>query len=357
MHIGILTFHRANNYGAVLQAYALKTYLSDRGHDVGFIDFQHQNVQIIHRLVPPLRLLKPRTTLKNLYSMFLNFRGRIDHIRVFNLFRKKYFTNISLDKNVELDLIILGGDQIWNPEFMNGIPPEHTGDFKNINFRKISSFSASAGSLDRSSTELFDLPFRLAELSAIGVRERSLAEFLLKMNPSLKPVVTIDPVFLLEKKRWSQLALPRSEKKEYILYYEVEANYKTEAILRELRRKTGLEVKRICATRPPSKPFLGRGGVSPEEFLGIFLNSKYIVTTSFHGTAFSLIFEKEFYTVKAGTSSDSRSAELLEEIGLSDRLISKADQLKLEEPLDFQLAKQKLCEKKNKSQEFLESLV
>lgn len=353
--IGIVTFHRAHNYGAALQAFALKTFLESHGHEAYFVDYQHRKVRKAYRLIPEIKLLKPRTTVYRLFDAWSDSIHRRCRIKAFNEFIRKHFELLELGTDHFLDLIILGSDQIWNPRYTNGLPDEHFGKFKKIKANKIISYAASCGDLNTLGSNQKVLFKNIKKLDAIGVREKNLEVLINKEMPQLKVARNLDPTLLLNKETWNSLAAKPLIKEKYILYYEVEANGRSEEILKKLSQERGLKIVRIFGRSTLSNSQKGITSASPEEFLSLVKNSSCVVTTSFHGTVFSLIFQKPFWTIKFGNHIDDRSHELLTSLSLQDRMIQCASDACLNESdLDYSVIQSLLSDYRSQSVAYLQ---
>ena len=155
LQCGIITFHRAHNYGALLQAYALRKIIASLGYDVKFIDYQHKNLEEGYNLYP--KLPSNITTGKFIrYSkdwahLVLDYRRKKARNIAFNDFINTYIPLIPIERDVSLDVIVLGSDQIWNSKYTSGLDENYYGINKKINSNIKISYAASMGlsSLDK----------------------------------------------------------------------------------------------------------------------------------------------------------------------------------------------------------------
>ncbi len=276
--IGILTFAFADNYGAVLQCYALKRYIEDKGYQVSIIDYRPRKMYSIHTRIR---------------KIFLNNTQE----KKFKAFRKKYL-NISFRK--KYDIVVVGSDQVWNPEIIcfdkNWIEPSYQ-------YNKIIAYAVSVGKEKLSTKErdfFLNNKDMLNNYCAIGVRETTAKELLETMD--IKSTVVCDPTFLLMNRSEEYDKIAKSSliniQDEYILVYALEASQKINDIIRELKTKY---VYNIIAIHPMNvcyckvDKFVQNAG--PEDFVNLVKNAKMIVTNSFHGLAFSLIYGKETISI------------------------------------------------------------
>lgn len=321
MKIGILTFHYAHNYGAVLQAYALKKYLSDLGHETSIIDYKNESIvkSYPYPLKPFIRkkdILFPTHWVKikqELIKTKLSKKEWHYQYQKFELFIKKYLSDLDeWESSIKhQDIIFFGSDQIWEPNLTGGYDPIYLGYF-DTRAKKIS-YAASCFSVTQNFSEFFQKG--LNNFDHISVREEALASALSQVAKKEINVVA-DPVLLLNKEDYKPLIKKENDYKNYILFYFVSENTILRQISDYLRNQLGEKVIEIHYFRTPDTlNEWQKTDVGPEEFITLIYNAKQVFTNSFHGTAFSILFEKQFYTV----SQNIRILNLLEKLSLSDR--------------------------------------
>lgn len=322
MKVGILTFHRAHNYGAVLQCYALSETLKTLGHDVEVIDYLPKQFAIEYSLYP-FRLLKGRQKLTQLAKLICVLdlklkrrKGFNDFIKLLPLTKAKY--NDDCLPNDYYDYIIFGSDQIWNPLLTNKKDKVFCGDFEKKGAKFIS-YAASAS--PKVLTMEYENYYRgiIDRFDRISTRENSLTYYLNAIRHGVSQVV-LDPVFLLSKEEWSKIAIKPIER-EYVLIYTVPQHSHIRIIANKIAQERGLKVIEIRPTVNMSRKGGIKQTVSPREFLGYIMDADYIVTTSFHGTAFSIIFQRQFVTLSINKQLDDRACNLLKVLGLENRLV------------------------------------
>lgn len=318
MRIGIMTFHNAINYGAVLQAYALRTYLSRMmpHDDVSIIDYRCKKIADGYRIFAFQRERSfARTLLFNALRLFYvpyNIRNRIH----FCNFIQNNLPCVKPKNLDDYDCIVYGSDQIWNQNLTgNDLCYFGAGYSK----KKIA-YAASDG---KSLVISEEIAYLLDSYLAIGCREKSLCVALSQKYPGKSVKTVCDPVFLLGKDEWGKIALP-VRKKSFILVYKIGDSDLIDKAAEKLRMETGKKVIQICYRRSLRKWFIKnqnvRTAVHPRVFLGYIQNADLVCTTSFHGTALSIIFEKDFYTFQI-PKNEERITCLLEAVGLSERYI------------------------------------
>lgn len=363
MKIGILTFQYANNYGALLQAYALRKYLLNLGHEVYILNYDNSMLYMKNRNLK-------KKILTCVWDIFSKILGKNKRLKKFEIFRKKNLEiSMSVMKNIEeirayvantkYDAYIVGSDQVWNP-YITSNDSVYCLSFA-TNEKKIA-YAASFG--------ISCFPLNLEEnfikyinkFNFVSVRENTGKDILNKMNYQDVRVV-LDPVFLLEKKQWEKLAITNINYSYILCYYmpgDKVCEKKIKKIAENLRNRFGYKI--INIGRKEYHKFINDGkdiiDASPNEFLGYFKNAKFIVTNSFHGTAFSLIFEKEFYSVvnlsiNNETKLSSRITDLLQNVELDNRIISdRTEQIDVF-PIDYKKINKNINQLKKQSKDYL----
>lgn len=334
MEIRTITCHNVYNYGASLQAFALQTYLESQGHKVKIIDYRPSYLDIHYRLSTfisrDLYVYKPRLKKWYIKYPFVIYRYLISlkdysRKRAFDKFKKQYYhltskyKNISdLKKEIYSDVYIAGSDQIWNSVFMeNGKDPAFYLDFVPDNKIKIS-YAASFGANDIDRTYALSIKGYLERFDAISIREKSGIDILDSLG--IKSHLVCDPVFLLNKQQWESFCfVPKISK--YVLIYNIgsiDQNIVDKAM--ELVNLYKFKVISIKDKNNISEANENLEDVGPIEFISYIKNAEFILSNSFHATAFSLILKKQFYTFQfTDLSNSSRMINLLNLFNLNDR--------------------------------------
>lgn len=359
MKIGILTFHRALNYGAVLQCFALYKTLSMKGFDVEVIDYRPESIE------------KYRMAFSQ--QAFKNIKGIISRLRyIFSCLllvcskrktRKKFdaflIDNMKYSKVVKnateipsyYDVIFFGSDQIWNPELLNGFDPVYYGQFPKGKTKFIT-YAASIGRLGvitESSSRLFEEFIR--KYDKISVRENALGKFLHEKY-AINSETVCDPSLLLEKESYEKIAKKTNEQN-YLLIFEQFRNPDAYSLAKRIAKQIGASVITISAETNPLRysPCKCISEVSPAEFLGYIKYAKCIITSSFHVTSFSIIMQKDFYTTMRANNND-RVETILGIAGLSERLIDAKGDIKFSS-IDYSGVKSRLDSYKENSLKFI----
>lgn len=296
MKVGILTFQFADNYGAVLQCFALSEACKKYGAEVRVIDY----------------LPEKMVTKKSRIKKMLLPKG---FEKKFEQFRKTHFHRMSVKESC--DMILVGSDQVWNA----GITEYD--DFwilPRMKYKRLCSYAASFGKNQLSEREqkfLKEHKEDFERYDSITVREKAGQEFLEKLQVKAKTVCDPTILFYNEPKVYEKLA-EKSEYQtagEYILVYSLEHSQKLDEMIRKVKRETG---KKVIALHPMNDnlqmcdEFVKDASVY--DFLKLIKNADYVLTNSFHGLAFSYIFRKKVYCVHHSSLS-SRQSELMEQSG------------------------------------------
>lgn len=322
MKIGIITFHRAYNLGAKLQAFALQDRLC-RNHDAYILDYRCQKLEAYyyHPCTPTMLMRNAaRFLLYPQYSIELNRRKR-NYRRFDRRFRlsQPYTPETLFEANNDYDAFITGSDQVWNTE-ITGNDNHYFLDFADP--EKRFSYAASIGNhQDLFTPDILDV---LKSYRSILVREQMAADFLQKELPFSSIKVTVDPVFLLTKDEW----LERMERKQfcpkrpYVLMYYVDQSHQTYAIqkAKNTAQKYGWDVLYVNGNKPVDKSIKYQNDVGPEEFVTLIANAKCVFTTSFHAMAFSLILNTPFFfeLMKAKVNTSDRLKNLAQVFSVSE---------------------------------------
>lgn len=327
MKVGILTYHFAINYGAVLQAYALATTIKAEipNSQPYIIDLNLRAIQVKDKL----RILPISTSLQTIRSGFKTIDQRITKEQLFKDFVRDnfeisqgYTSYRQLRLNPpEAEIYICGSDQVWNPFITFGNIKPYLFEFI-TDHRKIKvSYAASIGGtkIKPKYHQLFRK--ELKNFSSISLREEAGVNAVKSLTDK-EVIQTLDPTLLLAKEQWQELQAP-IEYHDYILIYNIFPSKKIYEVAAKLKAETGLQVIEI--SRYGEKPeFLDHPliAVSPAQFLTFFANANYILTNSFHGTSFSIIYQKPFMAF-ASTMYTNRISNLLTTSQITSQLYNE----------------------------------
>ena len=326
MKLGILTFHCAHNYGAVLQAYALKHYLSSLGCEVHIIDYQPDYLMSEYQrsLLKYWICKNPIKMLKLWVNEPFLYKDRKRRRDVFISFINNELQPDSVTNITDYDFVIYGSDQIWNPKITGGKKDlMYWGGFAP---QKSISYAASLGEYSPEGNERNEVKELLKNFNAISVREQKAKDILQSLSNNEIHVVC-DPVFLLSKEKWENvLSVNIRDKKPYILCYNLTQNTECMRQAQIIGKAKGLDVVEVYGeVKYHSGERHIENGLGPFDLVSHISNAAFVVTSSFHGCAFSLLLQKPFYAIGFNQRSE-RVRSLLSIAGIPERLLIKASE-------------------------------
>ena len=352
MKLGILTFACAYNYGAMLQCYALQQTLRKLGHEVEVINYRpkYLETEFPYGFTPLRRLI---LTIRHIITMRIPFR--VHNFKRFANFEKEYYQlSATACHNAQeyssliakYYAIVIGSDQVWNNRW-NGTDPVWYGWHKGENGDNAPAFityAASAGAADFNTEEDALFTKYVSHFKKLLVREECL-QTALKKRYNLDSQVVLDPTLLANTDTWTQWKEIKPVEGDYVLIYQGRDDDNALRIAEKIASDNNWRV--ICTDLyvNAKKRGIKRVLVSPNEFVGLVNHAKCVVTTSFHGTAFSLICHSPFYYVRLCDGMDERTESILAKVGLTSRLIEKDWNGTLED-IDFKSADEILCTKR-----------
>lgn len=361
MKAGILTFHMAHNYGAMLQAYALRKKINQLGVECEVIDYRLPEIYNWHRKDRLKKLVKDNGyivgTMKYCKRIATRYYTKDKRWCGFNEFMETYigissktYESTSELKELNYDIYICGSDQIWNKEHSGGTDKGYFLDFTDKDVKRIA-YAASKGptEIDEDDKDVF--LSKLKAFDAIGVREKGLQESLKEIGIKGSEWV-LDPTLLLNKNEWLEIQKERNIEK-YVLIYKVKNDKRLYDCARKYASKNNCKIVEITYHKDESlEDIIQIEDCGPRDFLNIFNNADFVVTNSFHGTCFSVNFNKQFYAIPYKGLS-SRIDSILELLKLENRNIENIKDIEFEE-IDYTNANLILEDERRKSIEFLQ---
>lgn len=338
--IGVMTFSPMTlNPGTVLQSWSLCHFLDSIPGIESEVIWYKSNKSNNHRK------LSLRTSIRTLYIRFCQWRhcGFAKKIRKYPI-DKPLVRDTIRSINGRYDLILVGSDQVWNPE-ITGYDNSFFLDF--VKDAKKAVYAASIGNDDWAEELKPEIQSFLKDFEFIGMREKTSIPAVERLS---KKTVhwSIDPTFLINKTEWSNVALVPKEKKEsYIMEYCIKgkSNFPVFAHATEYATKTlGIPSVEI-----------NKWHVGADEWLGYLLNAKMVITDSFHGMAFSINNNIPFYVIIS--SGSNRITSLLNILGLQDRLITSADEMDFSKEIDWESVNEKLKILREENQTWLKESI
>ena len=362
--VGIISSHRVVNYGSILQAYALQYSIDKLGYKSEYIDYHPERTKMFNmlkNLKNKNKLLKknPILCLAARIIIFPSYLKRFYSLRKFlkkhiKMTIKKYnkYDDL-LNENFNYDVYCTGSDQVWNSEWNNGIDKPYYLSFVPDSIKKIS-YAASFGREELFNWEKEETKELLSKYSSISVREKSGLKILKELGIKNGQCV-LDPTLLLNNEEWSKLTNNKFKNQKYILVYNLNRNKDIYNYAKELSKRTGLKIKYITYQLHdfylPGKMYCNP---SVEDFLSLFKYATYVVTDSFHGTAFSINFNKEFVVIYPKKFS-TRLENILELFDLKDRIDKRNSYNIINKKIDYNKINLKLEEERLKSIDFLKN--
>lgn len=323
--IRLITFHTPKNYGAVLQAYSLFEFLKKYSEDVKIIDYNTRHLRGLYPIINKPKSFK--SFLVNVYLLptYLKKRKKYDKFNEFvqkklDLTTRYETINKLYERCEDADIYVTGSDQIFNPGRIKEERQAYYLDFVPKDKIKIA-YAASFGKKDIPENLQGEIAKYLSSFSAVSAREISGSK-LLKDKFNITSELVLDPVFLNDKAFWEDVAEPYKKhfKKNYLLYYRLLGDKKSDIIVAEIAREKKLGLVVIAEGKCFIKGAKVLRDVGPTEFLGLYRQAAFVATDSFHGVAFSIIFQKQFAFVNYNPKFNFRGLELLERLNMVDRV-------------------------------------
>lgn len=358
----IITFNQAINFGAVLQMYALQNVLKTQvGVKADIINYKSKSLSKTYEKKKFSELISPRMMYHILFNngyIRFNFKGFESFLSNNLEMTSEVSTKKDLSSLNDLyDYFITGSDQVFNP-YCSGFDGNYFLSFvsdKNMKF----SYAASVG-LENIPVELENYyKDYLNSFCRISIREVTGANEI-KRVCGIECSTNIDPTLLLDKSDWEKLMadLPSNADTPYLLLYALSEDKNMLKFAKKIAKRKKLKVIYINDRLFRPKGMLSLRNVSPEQWLRLFANANSIVTNSFHGIAFSINFEKEFYPfyLNKNTRVNSRIRDLLDLLNLQSLVINDNNDTLMNENIDYSEAREILKNEKNKSISYLREI-
>ena len=338
-HVGIITIQKCNNFGSDLQAYALQRKVQMLGYDVENIDYLfYKNARHIKT-----RMSRPsfHVSLINRIKEFLypkkQFLLRIFHLKEDRNRREKFdrfvSDNFKLSREYRTvddlckdppryDAYIVGSDELWNPRCNSTMLPYFLG-FAPEGARKLSYAASTGGHDDYDARTQSIFKQHLEGFYRISMREKSSCEYFSEMiGRTVEHVV--DPTLLLTASEWNNVAVPVSTGQQCIVVYDLIPSPTIWTIARRIAAKTGQKIVRVCGEVGMRKmpDVVQYSEIGPGEFISLISSASCVITNSFHGTVFSILYQRPFYFIVPSHMTDSgRVGSLLQSLGLEERML------------------------------------
>ncbi|MDE5973085.1 MAG: polysaccharide pyruvyl transferase family protein [Eubacterium sp.] len=364
--IGLLTFYWADDFGAMLQCFALKEHLNTYEKTVVIPYFPKElrsRYSVLHReswqsvRSKIAEMVKPPT-------VFNTINRRIKMAD----FRKQYFrdTNKTIAFSSEIpqcfsdiDTYVVGSDQVWNPDITEGFQDGYFCTFKNNTKKgtRFVSYAASIG-MDVLNADCNEyLRRNLQNFDEISVREEGSIKYLSQFCEK-EPLCVLDPVFLLSRSQWEeQIKSKPKHNEKYIFVYCAEENKQLIRYAKRLANEKGLKIY-VCDNMFRQWPgnITLKNEANPFDTLAYLRDAEYVVTNSFHGLVTSIIFEKKF-AVFFHSKRNERHKSVINTAQLNSRVVTDIDNFDIDEKIDYENSKTLLDVKIKESKDFIQNKI
>ena len=378
MKIGVLTQPLHNNYGGLLQAYALKEVLQSLGHEVIIINRQSKKVSTFRKYGSVVKsILFGRTIAPN---VLLNESFKEEISRETRKFREKYIPNLThliTDNegmqdlnNMGFDVYVVGSDQCWRPRYSPNIRNYFLDFAINDNRVKRIAYAASFGvsHWEFTNEDTAACSELLNKFNAISVREDSAIDLIKNKLGRDDAVHVLDPTMLLSKEHYNDLVeLEKSSVTPGNLnVYVLDKTPEKDKLVRQIEAKLQLKAFEVLPLKRLNEQKVTKDNIedfvypNPAAWIRGFQDAKFVVTDSFHGTVFSILHNVSFIVIGNSERGLSRFQSLLKLFGLEDRLITDVDTTKIEyftdKKIDWVRVNKILDQEREKSLEFLKTV-
>lgn len=363
MRIGILTFQRAENFGAVLQAFALQTFLENKGCDVSIIDYRNKSIEAMYDIYNPRILITRKNLFVSLHlyiQRFKNIQDRKICKNKYEEFRNNFFhltknTHLIKDLANEFDCIIAGSDQIWNLHLTGGFDKNYFLDFvKKSSMKKISyAVSAEKDPCNLLLHHKKEVTKLLNDFDYLSVREDFLKKELEKYTEK-EIKICLDPTFLLDSSLYKKIASQHLDFK-YILVYHMTPIPLGTMLAEKIAANKGWKIIEIhIGYGQGTSDERHKINLGPLEILNYIMEAQEVITSSFHGLALSLISKKNVWVINKGNNLRQRNLLLL--LGIEERLLTDLTDYK-DHQINYGEVKKKLDVQINYSKEFIHNAI
>lgn len=360
MKTATITYHKVPNYGALLQAYALQQVQKKMSVDNIIIDYSPIEMKRCKRI----KASNYKLLLVKIIIFFLTILHRRQIKKQFQVFRSfsKQMLHLSREykdlKDLKADppkadLYLAGSDQLW--KVSQAMFPAFFLDFGDNNMKRVS-YAVSMGNCEVAENLRQEVQRLLSRFASLSVREPCAKAYIENiLNKKVDVQLHFDPVFLLIDNEWQEFSNTKEIMEPYILCFPMGGHPLINQSLQKLKSLTGYKTVVIATDLLTGvKGDLTIWDATPQEFVYLIQNAQYVLTTSFHGTAFSTIFKKRFFSF-TNPKGSCRIVWLLQRLGLKHRIVSTVDEINLEE-IDYSYSKAIIEEERALSMEYLHSI-
>lgn len=349
--VGIITFHNAINYGALLQTYALQKSITNMGYEAEIINYSNSNID--------------KTRKKPCWKQYRNpFNYHNDkliyEVEIVKEKKLRDFLNARINKTEKInrenitkvsskfDVVFTGSDQVWN-DSITDFDDTYYLDF--VPAEKRCSYAASIGKEIIPAENVPRMQKLLSDYHAISVREEAAKEAL-KTQMGISATRVLDPTLLISEREYEKLAR-KPAKKRYVLLYMLLYSESLVQSAKKMAKEKGVPIFCINSSGKRIKGIVDYSDVGIEEWLGLFLNAEFVFTNSFHGTAFSINFNKQFNVELPPDriQASSRVKDILKIFDLEKQVIKNGETKS--NIINYELVNRILSTEREKSRKFL----
>lgn len=322
MKVGILTFHRAHNYGAVLQCYALQEVLHNLGADTVVINYKQPFIDNLYKAklsVKHLAILAFLMKIKAIRKYFHSISTDRKRGKNFETFRK-LFLNCSTEckmNNIpkDLDRYVIGSDQVWGIHCTHDFDPVFWGGFERKEDSKLYGYAISGNGDYQDFLTHQEIRHYFNLFDDISFREKKIRDDMEGIT-GIRKEICLDPTLLTDECLWHNLINDKWEKEKYVVVYQIRRLKKRPRLLEEKAKeyasKHECQVINLTGMNHPV-----------DDFVSIIKHAQCVFTSSFHATVFSVIFGTPFYSYKLYDGHDDRYESLLKELDLDHHLVDE----------------------------------
>ncbi|MEG0034848.1 MAG: polysaccharide pyruvyl transferase family protein [Bacilli bacterium] len=347
----LVTRHAIVNYGSYLQTFATVKLIEQLGYEVIVLDYVRKDED--YRNVTDLLLLQSdkwnKNTIRRLIYKIVHvpdhyLSGRaFEKIRNKTLCLSKRISDIDEQKNLipNVDVYCTGSDQVWGEIGNESYDPVYFLSFVDNPYAKRVAISASFGKITYSTERMDEINEYLKKYTKISVREKSTIDLFESME--IEANLTLDPTMIVSNEFWNQYLKKQTSTKKYILLYQLNTNSEMDKYAQKLSNRLGMKLIRISMELyKMSKPGKFKLCLSPFEFLSYVKYAEYVITDSFHGTAFAICFNTQFIEILP-PEKQTRNKGILKQLGLENRIVENLKSFDLvDNPIDYSSVNDKL---------------
>lgn len=369
--IGILTTYFAPNYGAMLQPFALKKVLEEQGYDVELIRYKQEAIYNNYKAFNKRKLIRKNfikgiiylISLIRLYPILKRRNTKFFNFMIKYLNPTPGFSNeIPSDK----DIYLIGSDQVWNPNNTRGFDKVYFGNFPTKKNAIIASYAASAGDIKYTDEEKAFLKENIKNFHFVSVREESLRNNLMQITGRKDIELSLDPTLLANTSIYNEIKdsnpLPNEK---FVLFYYIRNceeyiqpiyEYAEQMKCKLLVLSEGI-ITSLLSYSKKNKNMIYQPDAGEETFIGAIKNAECIFTPSFHGAVFSIIYQKQFYSLILNDANNDRVKNLLNNLRLSDRRIDLNTFPKTDKNINFEDVEKEINILRKESKEYINKVI